>query len=70
MGRKSREQEIASAITKLEEFKRDPAYQDRQYAIEENVIFLKAIQSRQIGQYWDRSCQIWRAVDIYESGSY
>jgi len=45
MGRKSREQEIASAITKLEEFKRDPAYQDRQYAIEENVIFLKAIRS-------------------------
>ena len=56
--RQTRREEIEEAIGKLEEFKKDPTYSNQRYAIEENVIFLKAIQSRQIGQYWDRSCQI------------
>ncbi len=41
----SRIQEINSAIEKLKAFRADPDYGDRQYAIDENIIFLEAIKS-------------------------
>jgi len=43
--RQTRREEIEKAIGKLEEFNKDPTYSNRLYAIEENLIFLKAIRS-------------------------
>ncbi|MBU6431321.1 MAG: hypothetical protein KGJ58_03480 [Patescibacteria group bacterium] len=42
---KKRRMEIDSILQKLREFKNDPRYSDRLYAIHENIKFAEAIKS-------------------------
>lgn len=38
-------QQIESALARIRVFQRDPVYADKQYAIQQNIIFLEAVQS-------------------------
>lgn len=48
----TRSQEIESALAKLGGFRADPAYADRQYAIDANTAFLKAARSLSSYLWW------------------